>query len=263
MSTDPFFLRSFKRELFNACAHIKLKPKFKSKTLKELDKSGISVIPNFYNSNQIKKLKEDALEIFSRSDLNIYKDETNSDTRAFGANWFSNNIDSFCNNKEILKILETYEGHEMKLKFTMANLLIPKVGNTGSGGGWHRDSPREKQTKAILYLTDVNTTNGPFQYIKGTHKPLDVLKHRLFRQPNLNQKRITEGDVNNLLKNSSYKITEITAKAGDLILVDTRGIHRGKPMETGERIALTNYYFKSEKSHHHFKQVALDPNYFK
>lgn len=263
MAFDPFFLRSIKQESLNIWAHIKLKPQFKSKILKELDKKGISVIPDFFNSDQIERLKCDVVEILSRTDLNIYKDETYSDTRGFGANWFSDAINEFCINKEILDILETYEGHRMGLKFTMANHLIPKAGNKGSGGGWHRDSPRRKQTKAIVYLTDVNNTNGPFQYIKGTHKPFDVLKHRLLGHLELNQKRITEEEVRSILKSSRYSVTEVTGKAGDLVLVDTRGIHRGKPIETGERIALTNYYWKSEEPLEHFRQVALDPKFFK
>ena len=45
------------------------------------------------------------------------------------------------------------------------------------------------------------------------------------------------------MKNKKNKITEITAKAGTLILVDTSYLHRGKPLENNSRYALTNYFF--------------------
>ena len=262
MKSDPFFIRSLKQESRNMWAHLKVKPKLKSKILKELDREGISIIPSFYNLDQVKKLKSDTLEILSRTDLNIFEDEVSSDFRAFGADFFSDSIKQFCYDKTLKEILETYEGHQFGLVFTMANHLIPKKGNRGSGGGWHRDSPTRKQTKAITYLTDVKNTNGPFQYIKGTHKPLDALKHRILGSFDRNQKRISEEEVESILKNSKYSITEVDAKAGDLILVDTRGIHRGKPIINGERIALTNYYWKNKKPLDHFKQLALHPEVF-
>ena len=263
MKSDPFFLRSLKQESRNIWAHLKVKPKLKSKILKELDRDGISITPGFFTIDQIDKLKHDALKILSRTDLNIFKDDTESDFRAFGAEYFSSTIKEFCNNKEIQNTLEIYEGHKLELVFTMANRVTPKDGNKGSGGGWHRDSPSRKQTKAITYLTDVSSDNGPFQYIKRTHKPLDILKHRFKGNLSRNQKRISDDEIKQILEHSNYTVEEVEAKAGDLILVDTRGIHRGKPIISGERIALTNYYWKKREPLEHFKQLALHPLVFK
>lgn len=261
MASASSFLRSLKQETRNILSHLKIKPNLQSDVLKELDKSGIVVIPGFYNAAQVAQLKQDVLEIIARTDLNIFKDDTQSDTRAFGANHVSEPIEAFCSNRDILDILETYEGRKIKLKFTMANYLIPKEGNKGSGAGWHRDAPRRKQTKAFLYLTDVDSTSGPFQFIKGTHKPLDVLKHQVMGLLHMDQKRITDEEVETILKNPKYSITEVTAKAGDLILADTRAIHRGKPIVQGERIALTNYYFAAAKPLDHFFKVFIDPKF--
>src|SRR5947208_506487 len=41
--------------------------------------------------------------------------------------------------------------------------------NNGSGDGWHRDG-HSFQFKSILYLSDVNDTNGPFEFLPGSHK---------------------------------------------------------------------------------------------
>ena len=52
------------------------------------------------------------------------------------------------------------------------------------------------------------------------------------------------------MKNKKNKITEITAKAGTLILVDTSYLHRGKPLENNSRYALTNYFFSNKFKDH-------------
>ena len=46
----------------------------------------------------------------------------------------------------------------------MANKLIYKKGNLGSGGGWHRDTFFKKQLKFIIYLSDVGEKNGELFY---------------------------------------------------------------------------------------------------
>ena len=57
------------------------------------------------------------------------------------------------------------------------------------------------------------------------------------------QARFTEEEISQL--NQSNKLT-VTAKAGTLLVADTRGIHRGQPIEQGERYALTVYSWATE-----------------
>ena len=57
------------------------------------------------------------------------------------------------------------------------------------------------------------------------------------------QYRFTEEEVDAiLLKVGHLKLSTLTARAGDVILVNTKGIHRGKPVEEGVRYATTIYY---------------------
>jgi predicted 2-oxoglutarate/Fe(II)-dependent dioxygenase YbiX len=44
-----------------------------------------------------------------------------------------------------------------------------------------------------------------------------------------------------MIDNESQIVTA-TAKAGTLVLFDTNCIHRGKPIQSGFRYAITNYY---------------------
>ena len=50
---------------------------------------------------------------------------------------------------------------------------------------------------------------------------------------------------------TGLKIVTLIAQPGDLIVFDGTGIHRGKPLKSGERYAMTNYYRfdPNEKSH--------------
>ena len=71
------------------------------------------------------------------------------------------------------------------------------------------------------------------------------LKDLLFRFKQKNIRRYAEKNFKN--------VRQIIGKAGDLIIVDTSGIHRGSPIKNGERIALTNYL-----SHKPFSKGVTD-----
>ena len=91
---------------------------------------------------------------------------------------------------------------------------------------YHFDMDRLKFVKFFVYLTDVNTTNGPHCFVRGSHvrKPLQLLK----------DDRLSDDEI--LAHYSQDDLFELTGKAGTLIAVDTRGLHKGKPLEQGDRL---------------------------
>ena len=93
---------------------------------------------------------------------------------------------------------------------------------------FHFDMDRIKFIKFFFYLTDVGSHNGPHCYVRGSHK---VMPESVWRDG-----RITDEDVKkNFLKND---ILEIAGPKGTVIAVDTRGLHKGKVLESGERLLL-------------------------
>jgi phytanoyl-CoA dioxygenase PhyH len=102
---------------------------------------------------------------------------------------------------------------------------------------YHVDS-FTKEAKAFLYLDDVDERNGPFTYLRGSHRRHLV---RLRKQVAGN----TEGaptsfhpeDLKGLLDHE----VRICGRAGTLILADVRGLHRGSPQLDRSRSALVNY----------------------
>jgi Na+-transporting NADH:ubiquinone oxidoreductase subunit NqrF len=79
----------------------------------------------------------------------------------------------------------------------------------------HRDYDDFKFLSLILYLTDVDESNGPHVFYPGTHK-----------------KETPEG-VSPLV---------ITGPAGTSFMADTYAFHQGKPLQSGRRLAFWARY---------------------
>ena len=166
--------------------------------------------------------------------------------------YFNKNKDriyKFYQNKQIQLIGEKYTGYKIKNLMTMANRVIYKKNNEGSGGGWHKDA-YYNQFKSILYLNDVNNENGPFELIEKSNKIFDTLKIALKLCKGYPNTRFSDKEVSKLDK---IKIKRILGSAGTLILVDTSLIHRGLPLKSSIRYSITNYY-SPEDIYENFKQ---------
>ena len=125
---------------------------------------------------------------------------------------------------------------------TLAGHLTAVPGNIGSGGGWHRDS-FTNQFKAMIYLSDVGPENGPFQYIRGSHHLRSMICDQRLAELRVGQVRVRDEQIAKLVDENPQRLITLTGLAGTLILANTTGLHRGMPIISGERYALTNYYF--------------------
>lgn len=259
MIHDILYLRTVFQEVSNSLSEFfkEFKAK-KTDVFKELQKKGIVVIPNFFSKEKCEYLIQEFEVILSNEKIyKIIKDELNSDSRAFGADLASSAIFNYLNHEFIVDELSNYLGEPLGEGFTMANRVIPISGNLGSGGGWHRDSPHKKQVKFLLYLTDVEDENGPFEYIMGSHRPKDVLKNRIKYGYSFNQNRFSEKQIEDLINTKPENHKVVTGEAGTLVLTDTRGIHRGKPINMGNRYALTNYFYSRNIPSHVKRNLIL------
>ena len=90
---------------------------------------------------------------------------------------------------------------------------------------FHYDYDWPAFVKFFIYLTDVGPENGPFTYVLGTHeKKLDW----------------TDGRRNEDYVASNYKDRQraMTGQAGDLIIADTVGYHKGERVRAEPRLIL-------------------------
>lgn len=215
------------------------------KIVKSLRKDGFYIYENYLTTKECELIKSE-IDNFTVQFPEFINTYAKSDIRFFGAENLSKNIHRFSSDTNLELIANSYNKFSTKNAFTLAAKMTFKQGNLGSGEGWHRDAIF-KQFKAIVYLTDVTDKNGPFQIIQNSQKTFQTLIDIWTAKLNYNQNRIFENEIFLLLKKNEDRLKTITAKAGTLILVDTSAIHRGKPIETGERYALTNYYFELER----------------
>lgn len=212
-----------------------------SSIVRQLKKNGIYVIENYWSKDRCFAAINEVDKIIANYPEYVHP-HAKADKRVFGANNASELIAEFHSDKLLLEVATAYNKEPTVAAFTLGARMPYTDGNLGSGEGWHRDAP-SRQFKSILYLTDVGIENGPFQMLGQSHnlknKLLDTMAGRL----NYPQFRITQDQVDSILAKNPGRLGTYVAKAGTLILADVSGIHRGMPIRTGTRYALTNYYY--------------------
>jgi len=97
---------------------------------------------------------------------------------------------------------------------------------------WHFDMDRVRWVKFFMYLTDVVQESGPHCFVAGSHR-LDGIPRRLRDKGYV---RLTDQDV--AAEYSAEAIKTFTAPRGSIIVEDTRGLHKGLPVLSGDRLML-------------------------
>lgn len=216
-----------------------------------LQERGYAVFENYFSAAQCETTRQEIDRVLIANKSAVQTDKHDADHRLFGGNKASEIInDLFWKDDFLNAVRDCYYEHSDIVGFTLAARIDAKKENLGSGGGWHRDMIFGKQLKAIAYFSDVSLEHGPFQFLDNSHKNSSILES--IKQYNFGafQNRFTNEEVEKLQTNSKYKSLTFAGKAGTLLLVDTTSIHRGMPIQTGSRYALTNYWFESKIPEH-------------
>ena len=203
----------------------------------------------FSINNKINSLDSDRVSSFGAGgDIRLFKFENISNDAIF----FSE--DQFLN-----EIGNKYTGKKLNTHFVLAGKLeFSEATKASSGGGWHRDSDGI-QFKAMVYLNDVKSNNGPFFFVPNSKKidakrqPIKKLNSLLFyvkrflKYQKIRDPRYSEDSILNFFKSSKQMPIEISAPRGSVVLFDSSYIHRGKIIEKGLRYTMTNYYFGNDQ----------------
>lgn len=97
---------------------------------------------------------------------------------------------------------------------------------------YHFDMDRIRWLKFFFYLTDVGPHSGPHCFVRGSHRTRGIPKELLAK----GYARTTDEEVSRLYDED--RLIEFHAPAGTLIVEDTRGLHKGKVVERGDRLML-------------------------
>ncbi len=209
---------------------------------------GYAVIPVFRSAKWCATAAEEVIRLMEDP---TRRTEHSEDSRIFGIEKLSTLAADFAHDPFLGRLASRYANSQEHLLFCMANCVTYRNGvSYGSGGEWHRDGFR-RELKAMLYLTDVGSGDGPFAVVRRSHRVRDLLtdSRRIARW--IRHGRIA-GVTPTRLKDCGERFEGLepgrnrvfTAAAGTLILFDTSALHAGLPpqSEGKERIALTNYY---------------------
>jgi len=217
--------------------------------LLEIQKNGYAVIPNFFDKEICEACIRDMDVMYDTKKEFVHNTEY-ADSRIFGAEDLSENIRKFADDSFLHKIANAYNAVPTSNGFTLAGRIKATGHEFGSGGSWHRDS-YFRQFKSLLYLTDVNVENGPFQVIHRSHRSKQISIDSKNANLESMQCSFNQNIVEKILNESPDRLKTLTGNAGTLVLVDTSIIHRGLPLEEGVRYALTNYFFENTQINSH------------
>jgi hypothetical protein len=148
-----------------------------------------------------------------------------------------NDLAEFRNDSFVGRVAAAYYG----FPFTSGVLVYQHNAQSNANTRYFHVDSFTKEFKAFLYLDDVDETNGPFTYLRGTHRSHSIrLKKSLIGNRAAKGTSFYQRDLKAVLKNE----VKICGEAGTLILADVRGFHRGSPQVSRSRSALVNYLVK-------------------
>lgn len=247
--SDGIFGRLYQNDIANICNEIKQNGYYVFPDL--LNHELVSSMRNFAENIDLHYLIPDKDNIsYSPNPVSYIKAKGISNRyQIWDIEQFNNSLDflNFIQDENILSIANYYLGSLPYLDLVVlwwSNSLqnlniddnIKSILKDKSAQMFHFDMDRLKFLKFFLYLTDVDSNNGPHVYVRSSH---NKLPNYITRDGRYEDQLIIDNDLNNMV--------EITGKAGTLIAVDTRGLHKGKELDQGERlifqIEFTNSFF--------------------
>lgn len=137
----------------------------------------------------------------------------------------------------VLDPINGYMGTWTRFYYHMLGIVEP--GGQGAQAResqrWHRDPEDIRMCKFFVYLSDVDTTSGPFTYVKGSH--LGGPYRSVFPQQRPRGVYPPEGGVEAQIPADAFQVC--TGVAGTVIFADTSGLHRGGYATEKERVMYT------------------------
>ena len=207
-----------------------------------LKKYGIAIVNGFLSEQEIIELRELFHKCFETADPGIVKKHRHPVNEAGKvvrikrerlSDSFKGIRDTF-GSSSMGKILDKYYAPNTSL-LNDDIFLTHEQASDKNILPWHFD--RRQSLKFFIYLTDTNKQNGAFEYCPGSHMEghfranYYVLRGYSIKDiPN----DIPEGEIRNP--------QVISAKAGDLIIFDADGFHRGGVVSQGnERLVIRGH----------------------
>lgn len=231
----------------------------KDEILNNLNNVGICVVEDYFTSewcdNAVKEI-EDGLVRFEDKIQSNEAEGTSGDFRLFKMENQYQTARDFANDEFLLNVGTEYFGYPILSHFVLGGKVVHNPQKTtNSGGGWHRDN-RAKQIKTIVYLSDVDDSNGPFAFLPQSNR-YDLPT----RDGEGRVTRYEDSVVESFCTQNNLSPFEVVGKKGTVVFVDTSYIHRGMNIESGSRYTYTNYYFENHPQRIKMSEDKWGKNY--
>lgn len=203
---------------------------------KKLEKNIINLLPSMKVRNHKQEIKKNN-HLFDRIYTQLPKEADFEDARKITSGIAIDdpfiNIPDFFNilsNKDFQGIITGFYESIPLLTFAKARIGFASDWNTNGTDTqlWHRDIGSFRILKALIYLNDVASSGGPFEYIKSSHVQTFGVQD--------NNLRYEEQTLKEYYNHENFM--SCVGNAGDVIFCDTSGIHRGKPIISDDRLIL-------------------------
>ena len=170
-------------------------------------------------------------------------------------------------NKEVQKLIADNSLADIAQRYLVSTPLVDVVAmwwttdfskrpDAEAAQFFHFDMDRPKWIKFFFYLTDVEAQSGPHVFVKGSHKTNGIPRSILRK----GYSRLSEEEV--ISHYGKDKIVEFIAKRGTIIAEDSRGLHKGKNIQSGDRlmfqIQFSNSGFGSAYESATFGEILTD-----
>lgn len=148
---------------------------------------------------------------------------------------------------KIISIVSEHLGSMPTIADISAWRTEPNEGEVYGAHFFHRDRDDFRACKLFLYLTDVDTEDGPHIFAKGSHDPIFTRQQLIKMGLNAEEMAyVLEGlgrySEKNIESFFSKNVAEITGGAGTCFLENTYGFHRGKPVTRKDRLLFQVLY---------------------
>jgi hypothetical protein len=209
-----------------------------------LKHEGLYIAPEPLSADALDRLRTACEVIYAHHPGVVSVESNGSDLRIYGIDRLSDaSIFTELQNRFFEDACTFYASSDIK-QFVMAGDISYSPDGLGSGSGWHRDSPYRHQFKVIVYLTDADKDQGPFEFVKRSHTTSSVVRTARFLGKPLSEDRFTNQEIGTVIDEGiTLAPTTCVGNAGTIIYADTRGLHRGRPLVSGGRRAVTFYIY--------------------
>ena len=134
----------------------------------------------------------------------------------------------------LLRIAQQYLGATPLADVTSMwwHTAFSRVPDSDAAQFYHFDLDRPRWLKVFCYLTDVGPENGPHCFVRGSHRDFGIP----WRLRSKGYARLGDDEVEAVFDRD--RLVRFVAPRGTVILEDTRGLHKGLHVLSGDRLML-------------------------